>query len=60
MDSLGRVVGPKLVSYINTAHVEIILVYKLQNVHFFDWEVAKGLALDGCVGRGLHRSPVAL
>jgi len=59
MDSLGSVVGPKLIGYVNTTHVEIVLVYELWNVHFFNRQVAEGLALNSCVSRGLCRSPAA-
>ena len=55
MDSLGGVVGPKLIGYINTTHIKIVLVYKLQNIHFFNQQVAEGLALNSRVGRGLCR-----
>lgn len=59
MDSLGSVVGPKLIGYVNTTHIKIVLVYELRNIHFFNRQVAKGLALNSRVGRGLRRSSAA-
>ena len=29
VDSLGRIIRPKLIHYVNTIYIEIILVYKL-------------------------------
>lgn len=29
VDSLGHIIRPKLIRYVNTTHIEIILVYKL-------------------------------
>ena len=57
VDALCYIIAPQLVCHINTTHIEIVLVYKLRNVHFFNQVVAKGLALLCCIGGGLCRSP---
>ena len=36
VDSLGRVIRPKLIRYVNTTHIEIVLVYELWNIYFFN------------------------
>ena len=59
MDSLGSIVGLKLIGYVNTTHIKIVLVYKLWNIYFFNRQVAEGLALNSRVGRGLCRSSAA-
>ena len=59
VDSLGHVIRPKLICYVNTTHIEIVLVYKLWNIHFFNQQVTEGLTLYSHIGRGLRRSPAA-
>ena len=60
MDSLGSIVRLKLIGYVNTIYIKIVLVYKLRNIHFFNQQVAEGLTLNSCIGRGLCRSSAAL
>jgi len=59
MDSLGSIIGPKLIGYINTTYIEIVLVYKLQNIYFFNQQVTKGLMLNSRINKGLYRLPAA-
>ena len=55
VDALYRIIAPQLVYYVNTICIEIILVYKLRNIYFFNRVIAKGLALLRYISRGLYR-----
>jgi hypothetical protein len=37
VDSLGHIIRPKLIYYVNTIYIEIVLVYELWNIYFFNW-----------------------